>query len=178
MLRCPVLTEQKRETFTDVVRELIGNESQRDVAEAGGFSHAYLNDWLQGRVPTRKLLARAANNWELPADLRARLFRASGFFDPGVGPPDPEVVAKRKRLLWFQSHIMSPQPAESGRQLFWRLYGERYEALGQEGIPMILPVHDEGDPTWDTLTPDDAKAMVDRLERRSRARHAKQQASE
>jgi transcriptional regulator with XRE-family HTH domain len=60
-------------SFADVVRHIIGDRTQREVAADADISHTYLNHWLQGRRPQPGILRRFADNLALPADIRTRL---------------------------------------------------------------------------------------------------------
>jgi hypothetical protein len=81
------MAPEQAETFADVIREVVGDNTQRDVAEWGDVSHTYVNDWLQHRKPTLKTLRKFVDRLEARGRLkpgqRERMFRTCGYVDPG-----------------------------------------------------------------------------------------------
>lgn len=76
-----------REELGDVLRELIRDRTQAELAHVAGISGSNFHNWLNNRSkPQRKTLTQAADAWQakgwISLDLRARLFRAAGYFDP------------------------------------------------------------------------------------------------
>ena len=68
--------------FGDAVRRAVGDRSYRKVAKGAGFSASYLSDMIQGRIPGREILIALVGVIQPDPDLRAELFRGSGYVDP------------------------------------------------------------------------------------------------
>jgi len=158
------MPERRTETFGDVIRELQGSLTQRKFADlAAGVSNAYVNDWLQNRVPRLKTLVQVADALEsagrLTPSQRARLFTAAGYVDPrpastgaeaGLGPVDLK--------SFFTNRIGNESPFDR----LLRLFGELVKWAEEQQLPK--PVLDSGFfGGWDTLTDADVDDYIERL---------------
>lgn len=104
----PIDTEFRR-----TVREAAGGRSQRDIAELTGISQPYINQVMNGRIPSREVLLRIAAGLEVEPNLRSRLMALAGYADDAAqGDLDPEA-----RAFAFQFQGLEPKEREIVRSL-------------------------------------------------------------
>jgi transcriptional regulator with XRE-family HTH domain len=144
---------ERRESFGEVTREVLGDLTQRELGRMADVSHAYVNDWLQDRRPSLRTLVRAAGKLEaggrMSPELRARWFAAAGYVDPGPEAPEP----------WSGRRAT---PSESAEEILGRGVLEVYEILHR---PFTIDLDEE---TARNLTPDQARETVETWKRLAR----------
>lgn len=69
-------------SFSDAVKDALGEGTAGNAAIATGLSHALVYDMARGRVPKRQTLIRFADGLSLTGEVRSRLFYAAGYLDP------------------------------------------------------------------------------------------------
>lgn len=108
--------------FRRVMREVVGSRPQREVAELAGISLPYVNQMLNGKVPSLPMLTKLADGLALDARVRGRLFAAAGYQPSLQGdlPADLAYVVDEMKSL-------SPQQLETVRRLVE--HPERIDAL-------------------------------------------------
>lgn len=93
--------------FADVVRRVIGERSQRDIADKVGVSQTTIHNMMQGRVPSRSTLQQFADRLELPPDAVDDLLIAAGYREW-----DPEMYFWGKFAALKRKYDVREDPAE------------------------------------------------------------------
>lgn len=82
------------DTIADVMREIIGNRTQRDVAAAAEVDQATIHNLLRGKRVSYDITVKIARGLQLKGPLRRRFFTALSYADP-----DPGLEAAVEALL-------------------------------------------------------------------------------
>ena len=105
--------------FGNELQTVIGPLRQREVAEMTGISQPYINQMLNGKVPSLEMLTRLANGLRLEPSKRARLFAQAGYddpFRPADGMALGEMLTDEEREVLRRLRTLEPEP----RQAFQR----------------------------------------------------------
>ena len=78
----PTSEQTKQESLTEVMQDVIGERTQRAIAQEAGVNQTTIHNMLLGRKVSYGLAVRIADNLQLEPGLRARFFAALGYADP------------------------------------------------------------------------------------------------
>lgn len=138
---------QPNEEFRKVAERVKRGRSLRELSRLTGISHTRISDMLFGVVPSFRLLERFVQEVGLSADEKDALFAAAGY--PSPDPVNDDL---------------------SGHDVYWLESGRAYEQLRAEGISFNVRQPAMDSEWWESLTPEDARAEVQRQVEEARER--------